>query len=82
MSSKVGLRKRREGEGEVLGLQHPLWEACVHPVCDGKQGRLRSRKLTRLEPGSSKSTHQAPQPPTPHPTPPRALTMMTRKYTD
>lgn len=23
-SSKVGLRKRREGEGELLGLQHPL----------------------------------------------------------
>lgn len=70
MSSKAGLRLRQGvGEGEVLGVQHPLGEACVHPGYAGNRGRFENRKLTWLGSGSERST-------------PRALTMMDRKYTD
>lgn len=50
MSNKAGLPLRQDmGEGEVLSVQHPLREACVHPVYDGNQGSFGSRKLTWLE---------------------------------
>lgn len=63
MSSKAGLHLRQgTGEGEVLGVQHPLGEACAHPVYDGNQGRIGSRKLTWLESGSKRSRLQPPVP--------------------
>lgn len=63
MSSKAGLRLRQGArEGEVLGVQHPLGEACVHPVYGGNQGRFGSRKLTWLESGSKRSSLQPPVP--------------------
>lgn len=73
MSSKAGLRLRQgTGEGEVLGVQHPLREACVHPVYGGNQGRFWEQETDMA--GISLKKVKSPTP--------SVLTMMARKYTN